>query len=62
MKHVPYTPTESDLRAAHGSNYLLARIPFERAMQDPAIAICIRNLAEVRARRVPPAPDHFQLT
>lgn len=62
MKRAAYTPTDADLRAAHASSARLARIPFDKAMRDPALAICIRNLAEARAQRVPPAPEHFQLT
>ena len=42
---------EQDLRVAHRSARL--RIPFEAAMRDPALAICLRCLSEARreARR-----------
>lgn len=62
MKHQKHTPTADELRAAHASERLLARIPFERAINDPALRICIRVLAEIRARRVPAAPETFELT
>jgi hypothetical protein len=43
--------SEQDLRVAHRSARL--RIPFEAAMRDPALAICLRCLCEARheARR-----------
>jgi len=42
---------EQDLRVAHRSARL--RIPFEAAMRDPALAICLRCLSEAKreARR-----------
>ena len=42
---------EQDLRVAHRSARL--RIPFEAAMRDPALSICLRCLCEARreARR-----------
>lgn len=60
-RFAPCTPTEADLRAAHAASGL-AHIPFERVMRDPPLAICIRNLAEARARRVPQPAEAFQLT
>ena len=62
MKRAPlHRPTEADLRAAHAESSL-RRFPFERAMADTAMSICIRVAAEIRARRVPAAPQDFELT
>jgi len=61
-KRAPYTPTDADLRAAHASERLLARIPFDQAIADVALRLAIRKLAEIRAHRVPAAPEHFELT
>ena len=62
MKRPPYVPTDADLRAAHASNYLFARIPFDKAMDDPAVSLAIRKIAEIRARSVPAPVEDFQLT
>ena len=62
MKRPTYVPTEADLRAAHASSRHFARVPFEKAMADVAMGPAIRKVAELRARRVPAAPDNFQLT
>lgn len=54
---VSQTPTttisEDELRAAHRE--LGHPVSFEVMAQCPALAICLRNLAEIRARR-PRAP------
>lgn len=62
MRHTPYTPTEADLRAAYDSlSFARAGIGFEEARRDKAYAIVLRNVAEIRARRVPAAPEPFEL-
>ena len=61
MKRAPYTPTPADLRAAHAASGL-AHLPYERVMADASFAICIRNLAEARARRAPAPAEAFELT
>lgn len=43
------TPTDAQLREAHASTRL--SVPFERAMQVPALAMAIANVAEARLRR-----------
>lgn len=58
----PYTPTEAELRAAYESlSFAHCGISFEEARRDYAYALCLRNVAEIRARRVPAAPDPFEL-
>lgn len=48
------SPTQEQLRAAfaelQGSAPALQALTFEQAMQDAAQAICVRNLARLRAR------------
>ncbi len=43
--------SEDDLRAAHRASGV--KIPFEQALQDRALAICLRSFAEARRRRRP---------
>ncbi len=65
MKRRPiprHQATEAELRAAHATSAQFARFPFERVMANEASALAIRKLAEIRARRVPAAPEAFQLT
>lgn len=42
---------EPTLRAAYQRTRAAERLPFDRAMRVPALAICIRNTAEAIARR-----------
>ena len=41
---------ENALRRAYGATRV--RIPFEAAMHDPALAICLRCLSEAQAKRL----------
>jgi hypothetical protein len=44
--------TESVMRGEYRRLPISRRLTFEQAMADTALAICIRNLAEAKARRV----------
>ena len=61
MKRAPYVPNEADLRRAHQESGM-AHIPFDQVQRDRGLALCLKLLAEARARRVPQPPQHFELT
>ena len=52
--------SEDDLRSAYRSARL--RVPFEAAMRDRALSICLRCLSEARRKaREAPVPEELML-